>query len=92
MRVYFNVRIAKMEYKDLKKEIRWFWKPELGGCKKHKKTKENVIALNAGQIKQNKSNFSRACAINVSNIFTEHLIAEKNKEKNKNKVKPRFNG
>ena len=57
MRVYFNVRIAKMEYKDLKKEIRWFWKPELGGCKKHKKTKENVIALNAGQIKQNKSNF-----------------------------------
>ena len=41
-----------MEFKDLKKEIRWFWKTELNGRKKTGKNEpvEKVLALNAGKI------------------------------------------
>ena len=40
----------KMAYKDLMKEIRWFWKTELGGNNKQEKqeTDAKVLALNSG--------------------------------------------
>ena len=33
-----NVNISKMEFKDLNKEIRWFWKTYLNGNKTHNNT------------------------------------------------------
>ena len=48
-----------MAYSEPKKESRWFWKIEFGGSKKQetKESKEKVLALNSGEIKQNKSKF-----------------------------------
>ena len=39
-----------MPYKDLKKEICWFWKTGLGGNKKHEKQdpEDKFLALNSG--------------------------------------------
>ena len=37
VRVSCNVRIAKMEFRGLRKEIHWFWKTELNGITTQKK-------------------------------------------------------
>ena len=50
------MNISKMEYKYLNKQIRWFWKTQLGRKKKHKKEPEdNFLSLNAVERNQNKS-------------------------------------
>ena len=48
VRVSCNVNISMMAYKDLKKEIRWFCKTELGRSKKQEKQapENKVLALN----------------------------------------------
>ena len=50
VKLYFNVNIFKMAYNDLKKEISWLWKTQLGGSKKQEKQypKQKILALNSG--------------------------------------------
>ena len=54
IRVSYNVNISNMAFKDVKKDIHWFWKTDLNGSKKKEKPdqKEKVIALNSGENKQ----------------------------------------
>ena len=56
-RVSCNANIPKMSFKDLKKEIHWFWKTELNWNKKQEKPdqEEKVLALNSGEDKQYKN-------------------------------------
>ena len=51
--MFYNVDIYKMEFKDLKKEIRWFWNTELNRRKTQVKEEpeEKVLALNSGENK-----------------------------------------
>ena len=37
VRVSCNLNISNMDYKDIKKEIHWFWNTELDGGKKQDK-------------------------------------------------------
>ena len=43
-----NINISKMEFKDLKKDIHWFWKTELNGNKTQGETEpeDKVLTLN----------------------------------------------
>ena len=57
-RVSWDVSIGKMGFKELKKEIHWFWKKGLNRRKTQEKSEseEKVIALNAVEKKwKNKS-------------------------------------
>ena len=49
---------ANMEFKDLKKEIHWFWKIELNGRKIQEKAEpeQNFLALNPGENKMSNKN------------------------------------